>query len=44
VRLPGEAGLKRRAAQLAEGVELYPGILSALAPWAKKFGVVAPAS
>jgi LDH2 family malate/lactate/ureidoglycolate dehydrogenase len=43
VRLPGEAGLKRRAAQLANGVELYPGILSALAPWAKKFGVVAPA-
>jgi LDH2 family malate/lactate/ureidoglycolate dehydrogenase len=42
VRLPGEAGLQRRAAQLAAGVELYPGILPALAPWAKKFGVVAP--
>jgi len=44
VRLPGEAGLRRRAEQLAGGVELYPGILAALAPWAKKFGVVAPAS
>jgi L-lactate dehydrogenase len=43
VRLPGEAGLKRRADQLAHGVELYPGILAALAPWARKFGVVAPA-
>jgi len=44
VRLPGEAGLRRRAEQLAGGVELYPGILGALAPWAKKFGVVPPAS
>jgi L-lactate dehydrogenase len=42
VRLPGEAGLRRRAAQLADGVQLYPGILPALAPWAKKFGVVPP--
>ncbi len=44
VRLPGEAGLKRRADQLARGIELYPGILAALAPWARKFGVVAPAA
>jgi LDH2 family malate/lactate/ureidoglycolate dehydrogenase len=44
VRLPGETGLRRRKEQLAAGVELYPGILAALAPWAKKFGVVAPAS
>ncbi len=44
VRLPGETGLRRRQEQLAAGVELYPGILAALAPWAKKFGVVAPAS
>jgi L-lactate dehydrogenase len=43
VRLPGEAGLQRRAAQLRDGLELYPGILTALEPWAKKFGVVAPA-
>jgi len=44
VRLPGESGLRRRREQLAAGIELYPGILAALAPWAKKFSVVAPAS
>ncbi|HVU32565.1 MAG TPA: Ldh family oxidoreductase [Opitutaceae bacterium] len=43
VRLPGEAGLRRREAQLAEGVELYPGILDAIRPWAEKFGVPVPA-
>jgi LDH2 family malate/lactate/ureidoglycolate dehydrogenase len=42
VRLPGESGLRRREAQLAQGVELYPGIMPALVPWAQKFGVVAP--
>ena len=42
VRLPGEAGLRRRAEQLVHGVELYPGILAALAPWADKLGVAAP--
>ncbi|MCX6951900.1 MAG: Ldh family oxidoreductase [Verrucomicrobia bacterium] len=44
VRLPGESGLRRRADQLAHGVELYPGILDALAPWTQKLGVTAPAS
>jgi L-lactate dehydrogenase len=44
VRLPGESGLRRREAQLADGVELYPGIMKALAPWALKFGVSAPAA
>jgi L-lactate dehydrogenase len=44
VRLPGEGGRQRRAEQLAGGVELYPGILAALAPWAEKFGVVRPPS
>jgi L-lactate dehydrogenase len=39
VRLPGETGLRRRADQLAHGVELYPGILPALVPWAEKFGI-----
>jgi LDH2 family malate/lactate/ureidoglycolate dehydrogenase len=43
VRLPGENGLRRRAAQLAHGVDLYPGILSALVPWSDKLGVPAPA-
>jgi L-lactate dehydrogenase len=42
VRLPGEAGLRRREEQLANGVELYPSILPALAPWAEKWGVALP--
>jgi LDH2 family malate/lactate/ureidoglycolate dehydrogenase len=42
VRLPGEAGLRRRAEQLASGVELYPTILPALTPWAEKLGVAMP--
>jgi L-lactate dehydrogenase len=42
VRLPGEAGLRRRTEQLANGVELHPGILPALAPWADKLGVSLP--
>ncbi|MEO5960256.1 MAG: Ldh family oxidoreductase [Opitutaceae bacterium] len=42
VRLPGESGLRRRAEQLAHGVELYPSILPALAPWAEKLGVRSP--
>lgn len=44
VRLPGEAGLRRRTDQLAHGVELYPSILPALAPWAQKLGVPVPAA
>lgn len=43
VRLPGESGLRKRADQLARGVELYPSILPALAPWAEKLGVTLPA-
>ena len=39
VRLPGESGLRRRAEQLAHGVELHPSILPALAPWSEKLGV-----
>lgn len=42
VRLPGERGLRRRADQLARGVELHPGILPALRPWADKLGVTYP--
>lgn len=42
VRLPGEAGLRRRTEQLAQGVELYPSILPTLEPWLKKFGVPMP--
>ncbi|HTX65186.1 MAG TPA: Ldh family oxidoreductase [Opitutaceae bacterium] len=43
VRLPGEAGLQRRADQLQHGVKLHPDILPALAPWAEKLGVPLPA-
>lgn len=42
VRLPGEAGLRRRAEQLAHGVMLHPSILPALAPWTVKLGVALP--
>lgn len=42
VRLPGEAGLRRRADQLARGIELYPTILPSLAPWAEKLSVPMP--
>jgi len=42
VRLPGMTGLRRREKQLAEGVELYPGILPALSPWSEKLGVAVP--
>ncbi len=42
VRLPGEAGLSRRRAALAEGVRLYPGVMESLAPWATKFGTPHP--
>jgi L-lactate dehydrogenase len=42
VRLPGENGLRRREAQLKDGVELYAGIMPALLPWAEKYGVAFP--
>jgi LDH2 family malate/lactate/ureidoglycolate dehydrogenase len=43
VRLPGERGLQRRREQLAQGVALYPTILPALAPWARKYSLDLPA-
>ncbi len=42
VRLPGEAGLRRRREQRASGVALYPAIMPALEPWAAKLGVAPP--
>ena len=42
VRLPGEAGLRRREMQLKTGVELHSAILPALAPWTGKLGVAPP--
>ncbi len=44
VRLPGQGALARRAMQLANGVELYPTIMPALAPWAETLHVKAPPS
>jgi L-lactate dehydrogenase len=44
VRLPGEAGLRWREDQLANGVGLHPSILPALTPWAEKWGVAVPAA
>ncbi|HZP59235.1 MAG TPA: Ldh family oxidoreductase [Opitutaceae bacterium] len=42
VRLPGENGLRRREAQLKNGVELHPAILPALKPWTEKLRVSPP--
>ena len=39
VRLPGARGLALRERQMAEGVELYPGVLAALSPWAVRLGI-----
>jgi LDH2 family malate/lactate/ureidoglycolate dehydrogenase len=43
VRLPGERALQLREQQLKEGVALYPSILPALTPWARRLGVALPA-
>ena len=42
VRLPGHGALARRAAQLANGVELYATIMPALMPFAEAFGLRIP--
>ena len=42
VRLPGQGALARRAAQLTNGVELYPTIMTALVPWAETLKVKPP--
>ena len=44
VRLPGEAGMKRRRDQEANGVALYPTIMPELASWATKMGVAPPSA
>lgn len=44
VRLPGQAGLALRAQQLKHGVNLHPGILPGLTPFAAEFKVPLPAS
>jgi L-lactate dehydrogenase len=42
VRVPGENAMARRRAALAGGVEMYPGIIDALKPFAEKLGVALP--
>ncbi|WP_327787448.1 Ldh family oxidoreductase [Marinimicrococcus flavescens] len=42
VRVPGDAALARKRRALAEGVELYPGIIGALAAEAGRLGVTPP--
>jgi len=42
VRLPGANGLRKRAAQMRDGVVLHPDILPALQPWADRYGVAPP--
>ncbi|WP_170110333.1 Ldh family oxidoreductase [Flavilitoribacter nigricans] len=42
VRMPGQRGLQLRAEQLRSGVELYSGILPAIAPYAGKYGLEMP--
>jgi L-lactate dehydrogenase len=44
VRLPGEAGMKRRRDQEANGVALYPTIMPELVSWATKMGVAPPSA
>ena len=44
VRLPGENGLRRREAQLKQGLELHPGIIPALQPWMEKLAIPFPAA
>jgi L-lactate dehydrogenase len=43
VRLPGERALALYREQSTRGVELYPGIMSALATWAEGYGIAGPA-
>src|SRR6185437_16758723 len=42
VRMPGHGALARKAEQLANGVELYPTIMTALIPIAKELRVPLP--
>ncbi|MEO9135962.1 MAG: Ldh family oxidoreductase [Casimicrobiaceae bacterium] len=44
VRLPGERALRRYREQRVDGVVLYPTVMPALEPWARKLGVPPPAA
>lgn len=43
VRMPGSTGLARKRQALENGVELHPTIMTALGPWAERYGVPVPA-
>ena len=42
VRLPGESAWRKRQDQLANGVQLHPGILESLGAWAEKWNIPLP--
>ena len=42
VRLPGESAWRKRHEQLANGVQLHPGILKSLGTWAEKWNIPLP--
>jgi LDH2 family malate/lactate/ureidoglycolate dehydrogenase len=42
VRLPGENGLAKKRAALADGLALYPGIMAKLQDVAQKYGIKSP--
>ena len=42
VRVPGQRALSRRRTAMAQGLELYPGILDAMRSWAERFDVAIP--
>ncbi len=42
VRLPGESGLRRREAQLRDGLDLHPDTIPSLRPWGEKLGIALP--
>jgi len=44
VRMPGQGGMARRAAQLAAGVALHPTIAPVLAPLCQRYGMAFPAA
>jgi LDH2 family malate/lactate/ureidoglycolate dehydrogenase len=42
VRLPGQGALARKHRAMQDGLELYPGIMDAILPWAEKLNVPVP--
>jgi L-lactate dehydrogenase len=42
VRLPGERGLQHKAKALAQGLDLHPTIMPALAAWVDRWDITLP--